>query len=223
MRLSQTAFIRNLILAGLSSLLAACAATTQVHSTNPNISIKPSQEVNQVQISLLMTAPKDPAQYTNANAAAANGASSSNIKNSEATGDNDQVFNSLSTPTNSQSSSVTNDKNTQELYNAKIHAIASLRPQIESILTQYGFVPVPYESKIQRKLTVQIMDLSNSDGLHATVEVDAINGMLTYSRSYSGATSDALGSLGAQSTKLIGDLLTQGLGDAQLISFLSQS
>jgi hypothetical protein len=154
-----------------------------------------------------MTAPQNPQQLTNANAANANGASASNIK-TNSTG----------------SASVSSSKDSQEIYNAKIHAIASLRPQVESILSQYGFVPVTYQPQLQRKLTIQIMDLNNNDGLQETIEVDAINGMLTYSKSYTGtASAISIDNLNDKTSRLSSDLLTKALGDAQLIEFLSQS
>jgi hypothetical protein len=114
-------------------------------------------------------------------------------------------------------------KQAAELSSAKIHAIASLRPEIETMLVEYGFVPVTYQPQLQRKLTVRILSLSNSSGLQMVIEVDAINGMLTYSRTYSGsASSISIGNLNERTAKLFGDLLTQALGDSQLISFLNQ-
>ncbi|MDO8954302.1 MAG: hypothetical protein Q7V63_05575 [Gammaproteobacteria bacterium] len=215
--------IQTLLLAGLCSLLAACAST-KIQSQDPSISLHPVQVAKQLQISLQLSAPDNPTLYINANAATANGTSSSmtsSNSNSSSTTSNDQIF-QPNQPTSTSSTAIST-KSDRELYNAKIHSIAALRPQIENILSQYGFVPVAYKSQLQRKLSVQILSLDNTKGLQATIEVDAINGMLTYSRTYTGTSSDlSMGDLNSRSTKLIGGLLTQGLGDSQLISFLTQ-
>jgi hypothetical protein len=125
--------------------------------------------------------------------------------------------------TSTQTTSSAVSKEAAELQAAKIQAIATLRPEIENILTQYGFVPVIYQPQLQRKLTVQIVSLTNTSGLQMTIEIDAINGMLTYSQTYTGSSSDlSIGSLNDRTVRLFGDLMTKALADSQLISFLNQ-
>jgi hypothetical protein len=130
---------------------------------------------------------------------------------------------SSSSAPSTQSTSSSANSDTAALSAAKIHAIATLRPEIENVLTQYGFVPVPYQPQLQRKITVQIASLTDSSGLEMSIEVDAINGMLTYSKTYTDSASLlSLGTVNDRTAKLFGDLLTKALGDPQLISFLNQ-
>ena len=108
------------------------------------------------------------------------------------------------------------------------------QPEVYRTLKGYGFIPVPYQSALSRKLTIQIVsleyDTSNSGmftGARITgvVEADAINGMVTYSRQYSGYTSTGpLGDAGTTEAvqRLLNQLFTQAMSDQQLMQFLAQ-
>jgi hypothetical protein len=241
MRISRYNFLQSFALLGVCFLLTACA-NSPVKSTDPNIDLHPKPVSNQLQVSLQITVPKSPTQYINANAllsnadtsyaSAAASINSSNPASSSTTtsvsgnttASNDQVFQNVQANAQSNAASSSSIKTAAALSSAQIHAIASLRPQIESVLVQYGFVPVPYQPQLQRKLTIQIVSLTNTSGLQMIIEVDAINGMLTYSKTYTGSDSlVSIGSLNTRTDKLFGDLLTQALGDSQLINFLNQS
>jgi len=116
-----------------------------------------------------------------------------------------------------------------------IDLVQTYEPQLESAMKQYGFVPVPYDATLNRKLTVQIVDLTyntSNSGLFSgatisgVVETDAINGMVTFSRQYSGYVTTGLIGGNNKTTlaiqRLMNELFSKALSDQQLVQFLSK-
>ena len=114
---------------------------------------------------------------------------------------------------------------------------AVVRNAVLPTVKSYKFVPVPYQPKLTRKLTVEVTDLNyiehpgdiySSYVIHAAVEANAINNMLTYSRVYEATVHEphVLTPSNNDVTRSVNVALSQALdqmlGDQQLWQFLAR-
>ena len=120
---------------------------------------------------------------------------------------------------------------------SKINLRATFSPQVNRVMKAYGFLPVPYESHLSRKLSIQLNNIMYNAGsgsffsvpkITISLEADAINGMTTYSRQYTGTASIGVGvgdtqaRIRSTTMRLMDKLVSQALSDKALMQFVAR-